>query len=397
VNSTEDALTEALDAAAETIRQDTLRPLPSTVRNTHRKGWLAPMAAALAVTLVAVLAVTLTGSQHSTPSSHRPADSSSAPAQPSRPQFYIEAFGKDFQVRSVATGKLIGKVPVPAFETGEVWGVAAGPDGRTFYLVTSRGSTPQPWIYSFQVTAGGSVTRLRYVARGPVGGPGDVLSPHITVSPDGTELALTMHTVPNYFNETDTIVVVNLRTGAYHLWRGGLVRTIRGISLNIWDLSWSGARTLDFLATWCSNDEWLYCGTGSAQVRSLSIGPGGGSLAASTVLVDLSHFPDVVGMVADQRGHIAIMQVSGRGLPKVRPVVTIDRVAAASGAVIDRLFRHSYPASLNIVGQLTADPSGQYLLVWASPTAFGWLDNATLHPLPGASVKPYLGPYVLAW
>jgi hypothetical protein len=397
VNSTEDALTDALDAAAETIRQDTLRPLPGVVRNTRRKGWLAPLAAAVAVVLVAVLAVTLTGGQRGTSSGRRPASPSSRPAQTPRPQFYTETFRRSLQVRSVATGKLIGDVSVPAIESGEVWGVAAAPGGRTFYVVWSKfgpNVVQQPQIESFQVTGSGTVTRLRYVARGPADGPGDVLDPRVAVSPDGTELALTVHTERNYFQETDTIVVVDLRTGAYHLWRGGLVRTIKGASLDIWDLSWSGDSTLDFLASWCPNYVWHYCGSGSAQVRSLAIGPDGGSLAGSTVLVDLARFPDVVDVFADQQGHVTIMQVSGGGLPKVRQVITIDQVAVPGGAVIGTLFRHSYPPNVNAYGQIAGDPSGQYLMIW---TAFadGWLHDGSLHPLPGSARFP--GPGLFAW
>jgi hypothetical protein len=391
---TEQRLLDAMRAKTSAVRDDALRPLtePSKERSREHRGWLAPLAplaAAVAVALVAVLAVTLTGSQHSSTSSG-PAVPAPAAVQPSRPQFFTEVFGNYLQVRSVATGKVIGKLPMTEQELAVSWGIAAAPDGRTFYLVRSPSSSTRPVIYSFQVTGNDTVTPLRYVASGPSGDTGDVRGQGPVVSPDGTELALGMHTVAGYYDETDTIVVFDLRTGAYHLWRGGLPRTVKGVSLNIWDLSWSGTRRLDFISTWCTNVKWLYCGSGSAQVRELTVGPDGSSLAGSTVLIDLARFPDITDMVADQQGHLVIMQVSGQGkTPYGVPLkVSIDRVAAAGGAELRMLYRRIIPQEPGFAGPIIADPSGQYLMVWL-PGRSGWLHDGTLHPLPVNQPYPF--------
>jgi hypothetical protein len=389
---TEERLLDALRAKTSAVRDEALRPLtePPKERANQHRGWLAPIAAAATVALVAVLAVTLTGGQPTSTSSG-PAVPAPSPAtvQASRPQFFTEAVGNYLQVRSVATGKLIGRLRVTGLGLDVSWGVAAAPDGRTFYLVQAPSKSTRPVVYSFQVTGTGTVTPLRYVASGPSGDPGDAAQEPV-VSPDGTELALTMHTMPNYYDQTDTVVVFDLRTGAYHLWRGGLPRTVKGVSLNIWDMSWSGTSTLDFISTWCPNVEWLYCGSGSAQVRALTVGSDGGRLAASRVLIDLARFPDITDMVADQQGHLVIMQVSGHGKkPYGVPVkVSIDQVAAAGGAELHVLYRRTIPQPSSLIGPILGDPSGQYLMVWL-PSTSGWLQDGTLHPLPAYEPYPF--------
>ena len=66
-------------------------------------------------------------------------------------------------------------------------------------------------------------------------------------------------------------------------------------------------------------------------------------------------------MVADQQGHLAIMQVSPRGEQGVRVRVTIDQVAATDGTVLRVLYQHGYSWNPNQVGPMLSDPSGQYL------------------------------------
>jgi hypothetical protein len=415
---TEERLFDALLAKAGAVRDDELRPLAeprpranrpaarrarrSSQGNRGRRGWLAPLASAVAVMLVAVLAVTLTSSQPSTSSG--PAQTSAAvPA--SRPPFFTEQVHQLLEVRSVANGKLIGQLSLAKFlQSGgeaDLWGITAAPDGRTFYLIyapfSRTGAPVQPLIYSFRVTANDTVTPMRLVARGPAGGPGGGSS--VAVSPDGAELALAMHIPGSYYSNADTIVVFDLHTGAYHQWRGGLRGYVHTEGLTIGDLSWSGPSTVDFVASWCSNGEWLYCGSGTAQVRALNLGTGGGGgLKGTTVLVDLGRYPDVSAVIADQQGHIALMQVSGRTLTAIqrKPTeITIDQVSAANGAVVKVLYRHTFPFNPNLLGPMIGDPSGQYLMVWYSPPSSGWLRNGAFHKLPAN--LPYPNPYGFAW
>jgi hypothetical protein len=71
------------------------------------------------------------------------------------------------------------------------------------------------------------------------------------VSPDGTQLALTVNSrEPGMFGIPDKIVIINLKTGAQSAWQGGLDRP--GQAFNIVNLSWAdGGRSLVFLAQWC--------------------------------------------------------------------------------------------------------------------------------------------------
>jgi hypothetical protein len=401
---TEERLRDALHVRARAVRDDEVRPLaePGTSAG-RRRGWLAPLAAAVAVALVAVLAVTLTSGQRGT-SSRPVGPATPAPAQTATPQFFTEADGTSLQVRSVATGKLIGQLPGSVLNRIGFQQIAAAPDGRTFYLVglmPRLHALPRDMIYTFTITGAGTVTPLRLVARGPFANLGEGDQQNIAVSPDGTELAFTTYIGSSFYDQVATIVVVDLRTGEYHLWRGGL-RHIRAriYYLVLWDLSWSGTGTLDFVASWCGSDDWLYCGSGSAQLRELAIGPDGGSLAGSATLTDLGRFPDLVGVVADQQGHLTIMQVSPRGKGKVREQVTIDQVAATSGAV-RVLYRHSFPWTGSnapygaVCGPMLSDPSGQYLMVWGLGITSGWLHDGTLQRLPANPPYPY--PLGFAW
>ena len=412
---TEERLFDALLAKASAVRDEALRPLaepqPHAKRSAAhresrghrgRRGWLAPLASAVAVMLVAALAVTLTSIRPSTSSG--PAGQASPPAAvaASRPPFFTEQVHSLLEVRSVANGKLIGQLPFGKdLGNAQFWGITAAPGGRTFYLVWApfqRTAAPvRPSIYSFQVTANDTVTPIRLVARGPAGGSGEGAS--MAVSPDGTELALAMHTPGSYSSNVDTIVIFDLRTGAYHLWHGGLPGYVHTEGLNIWDLSWSGPRTVDFVASWCSNEEWLYCGSGTAQVRALNLGTGGGGgLKGTTVLIDLGRFPDVSAVIADQQGHIAIMQVSGRteSANQRQPTeITINQVSASNGTLENVLYRHTFPFNPNPPGPMIGDPSGQYLMIWYSSPSSGWLRNGALHPLPAN--LPYPNPYGFAW
>jgi hypothetical protein len=388
---TEDRLRDALHVKAGAVRDDRLRPLAESrpaARRGHR-GWLAPLSAAVAVTLVAVLAVTLTGNQPS-PSSG-PAGPSPQ-AQAPMPRYFTEIDRASIQVRSVATGKLIGVLPASEVNRMSVVDVAAAPDGRTFYLFTWRLPVrPQPVIYSFSITSTGRLTPVRLVASGPTasfssGGPSFV------VSPDGTELAFTVNTGRQ--SQTPAIVVLNLRTGKHQLWDGGLPTPSKHFGFGLWDLSWSGSRTLDFVASWCGNAEWLYCGTGTAQLRALSVGTDGGSLASSTTLTSLTRFPNVTSVVADQQGRLTITQVSPRGIQGAPVRVTIDQVAAPTGAVLRVLYQRTYPWNPNNIGPVVSDPSGQYLMVWVFGMA-GWVHDGALRRPPANPPYPY--PDDFAW
>src|SRR5580658_8033488 len=128
-------LTNALDAAAGTVRADTLRPLTEPrYRSKRPQPWLAPLAAAAAVALIIGLAVTVTGHVRT----HQPAPPVTAAAA-GTPRYYAEIVFPGSQaathaiiVRSVATGAVIARPASPVGGLPDI--VSAAPDARTFYV-----------------------------------------------------------------------------------------------------------------------------------------------------------------------------------------------------------------------------------------------------------------------
>lgn len=128
------------------------------------------------------------------------------------------------------------------------------------------------------------------------------------VSPDGSQLALAVasaHDDSSASTVASQILVINLRTGAHEIWRGGLDRT--GQTFGIVDLSWTGdGKSLVYLAKWCPPNYLGYglyggfnCSTlghhkhpvqfeGSQAVREVSVTTGGGTLNQGPVLLSQS-------------------------------------------------------------------------------------------------------------
>jgi len=376
---TEDRLADALRAKAATVRADRHRPLPepSRSRARHRAGiWLAPLAAATAVVLVAVTAILLT---HLYPRTKPSVPQAPSPVS-ATPKYYAEFWnGGQVMIRSTATGKVVRWAPEPAGVFGMI--LSAGPDGRTFYMGTAAQRSVNA-IYSFRLTASGAVTPMRKIDGGVVGSTGEMVY-GLAVSPDGTELAVAV--AGARYGLAQTLVVIDLRTGAHHVWQGGLPLWENHLyeGVNIQDLSWSGNQRVDFVTSWCGNEFFAYCGPKTAQVRAVNVASGGGSLAASTVVLgDLARFPKITSMVADQQGHLTIMQVAGWSVRTgTVATVTVEQVSAADGSVQRVLYRRRVTVDANLDGSLIADPSGQHLLLWIDDSLHGWLDHGVLRPM----------------
>jgi hypothetical protein len=400
---TEERLADALRAKAATVRAERHGRLPEAAlsgsrrpRARHRAwNWLAPLAAAAAVVLTAATATLITRA-YTTPPRHTTPSTSQAPARASAtPKYYAEFWIRNqVMIRSTATGKVVRWAPEPAGVAG--MDLAAGPDGRTFYMGTASPQSVNA-IYSFRLTQSGAVTPMRKINGAVIGPAGDMVS-GLAVSADGTEIAVAV--AGARYGRAGTLVVIDLRTGAHHVWQGGLPlwenHTYTGV--NIQDLSWTGNRTLDFVTSWCPNDVWAYCGPGTAQVRTLNIASGGGSLAASTVVLgNLARFPEITGVAADQQGHLMIMQVSGWTQPSGSlasgslatgslATVTVEQVSAADGSVLSVLYRRRVAVDPDLYAWLTADPSGQHQLLWIDDSLHGWLDHGVLRPLQAGSL-----------
>jgi hypothetical protein len=399
MNDVDGVLTGALDAAAETVRADTLRPLTEPgYRSRRPHPWLAPVAAAAAVALIIGLAVTVTGHVRT----HRLTPPVTAAAA-TPPRYYAEI---DFPanppgalgvliVRSVATGAVVARPAGPAGM--DPANVTAAPDDRTFYVAYSVKDGIK--IYSFSITAGGTVTPMTAIAGGFIDNPGGLLQllPNFAVSPDGTNLAavvskgLTNADLRRGWD--DVLVVISLRTGAHRVWQGGLYRS--GMVLSISSMSWAGPATLDFVPSWCKGQEVCFA-AGDTQVRALSVAASGGSLAdSSAVLQRSAAYPNIVAVVAGSGGTLRIMATSDMAAQSGDVTVTIDQVSIAGGKVLRVLYRKRNlpPIVSPDVYRLGTDPSGQYLIAMVYQS--GWQElpgRGAPHPLPGSA-----GAYTIAW
>lgn len=404
---TEQRLEDALHAKAGTVQTDRLRPLTQPRQRSVRvRTWLAPVAAAAAVAFIIGLAVTITGHVHSP---REPQSSASATAS-APPRYYAQAYagpvGGQVVVRSTVTGAVIG---IPANPAAAVIGrlksvspveVAAAPDDRTFYVEFSLGT--RTLIYSFGITDRATVTSMTPVKGGVLNAEGYALDiANLAVSPDGTSLALTVDTA--YSARTpavaDEIIVLDLRTGMRRVWQGGLYRP--GSLFSIQSLSWAGPGTLDFLPTWCtpskapctSSDDTNW----DAQIRSLNLASGRGSLADSTVrLRESAAYPHMASMVADQQGSLNVMVLTSSDYAAFEPTtVIVDKVQASSGALqqvlYHRSFNHTSAVNSYMIG---ADPTGRYITLSISAGLNyldGWLDQGVLRPIPGSAAGDPIG------
>ena len=128
MNTTEEMLADALDAAAETIRPGTLRPLPRAAGGARfrAKVWntrLAPTAAAAAVLLAVGAGIVISGqvgAQHHRPATAGPGPGSGpGPALAPLPRYYAEVEGNISRearfvvVRSTGTGAVVAQIPNP--------------------------------------------------------------------------------------------------------------------------------------------------------------------------------------------------------------------------------------------------------------------------------------------
>ncbi len=435
----EERLADALHASAGRVRDDRLRPLPVLEPVTEPgpsprkawRGWLVPTAAAVSVALVIGLALALTGGP-----SWRPASGPSAGhgnTTFSIPRYFAEftptsSSVMTLEVRSTGTGAVVASAPAPQAPGWSVIvnAMAASPDGRTFYVacnairLTKSPVLRQIWIYRLHVTNAASAAPLTRIKGGVIpGGAGVGVVGRMAVSPDGTKLALAAATGPltrHSLGSIDKIIVVDLRTGARSTWQGGLYRT--GQTLTISDISWAAdGRSLVFLALWCSQLEAPgVCeetsgplGHRQAEVRSLSVGTGGGALGRGALLLtESARYPFIAGAVAGpQVGELSLVVLTGAvgtsgwvGAGGPPPKIVVERVSAVTGSLISvdyssAPFGQGRQPTYVTIG---ADPSGRYLLLtYGGRSGFstGWIYDSKLQFLP--IIQPYFGYPISAW
>ena len=404
VMNTEERLRAATRAAADTVAPGSAPPLrlpgeqPGRARWDQRHRWLramVPLAAAAAVAAVVIASLTLTKGV--------PA-SSGAPASPARPvalngvpAYYValsqpEGTPARAVIRATGTGKVLTTVTPPrpyrgfTFVTGAAddrtfvlaaqrwWDITSGPDGLA---AQNRDNTTPVTFFRLRFdprTRTAQLSRLTHVA-----GPQAAQLAGIGVSPDGSRLALDLHTAE--------IKVVTLATGASRRW----VWPGTTPSSGTWvgngkpggqPLSWAAdGRILAF-------QFWIQSG-GITQVRLLDTTSPGGSLRAARPAVSF------VGHGRVKTGPFGNSIITPDG---TKIVTVASRTRGGRPEVMEFSVRTGQPVipppagnttSLGPWDVLWADSSGRTLIVEAQsgPSGApltGVLRGGRFTPLPGA-------------
>jgi hypothetical protein len=409
MNKVLDRLTDAMSAAAGTIRDEELRPLTMPERRRRLSPWVAPIAAAAAVVLVIGLTVSVSNGLFGT---HRPGGAAHLPAAPLPFYVTIDLGITKIVVRSTATGKVVATVPVtpigsPGSEVGPA--LATGGNG-TFYLAAFERGVPEEHIYRFRLTAAGHVTGFARVPGGTLrsGWAADALA----ASANGSRIAVGAFYYPTHVNpgpeQSDQVVVINTRTGGQRIWRGG---SIAGgyTFFRVASLSWtSGRRDLAVLGQWCRaadpNPGGEECPRQERQAQLRAIkpdAPHGGTVldgrlllrqAPRTFLAQALVSPDgsvITAMVL--RGKVVgNQQISGGFSANL----SAEQVSAATGRPLGVIYRRylgdtsSESGPMNDALTLIADATGSHLILnggicnlHCSNEFTGWLDRGRLIPL----------------
>ena len=420
-----DRLTDAMNAAADTVREDRLRPLaepepgrrrrrrqsrPSRAVERHWPAWIAPVAAAAAVVLLATLAVPVSNLLFGT----RGAGGTAAPPAAPEPFYVATDLGTaQTTVRSTATGKIVAAVPVPAVTADTVSPALAAAGDGTFYIAAFSRHAPREQIYRFRVTTAGQVTGFGRVPGGSLrpGWTADALA----ASPDGSMIAVGaywnrdhhIHGVDYPPNRADQVIVLHTATGAQRAWRGGSpapgYRYFRAASL-----SWTGdSRELAVLGQWCRaatdpGGELCPAGQRQAQVRAIDPAGHGGSILSGRLLLRQSPRNPFLAqaLISPDGSVITAMVLRGNvvGNPDIYGTfpqnMSVERISVAAGRRLHVLYRRRLGDTSSISGPMSdpltliADATGRNLILdggicgpGCTNEFNGWLHAGRLVPL----------------
>jgi hypothetical protein len=406
-----DRLTDAMGAAAGTVREQELRPLAAPERPRRRRrqpAWAVPVAAAAAVVLVIGLAVAVS---HQLFGARRPGAASS-PAAPLPFYVTIDLQATKVVVRSTATGKVVATVPVaPVANAGSsvAPALATGANG-TFYLAAFVRGVRDEQIYRFRLTTAGQVTGFTRV-------PGGTLRPNwaadaLAASANGSRIAAGAFYYPSHANpgteQSDQVVVINTRTGAQRIWGGGALPSGHRY-FRVASLSWAGDdHELAVLGEWCravnpdpggeSCSRWERL----AQLRAIDPArPGGGSVLDGRLLLRQAPRTFLAqALVSPDGSVITAMVLRGKivGNPQIGGMypqnMSVERISAATGHVPGVIYRRDLGDTSETSGPmndpltLIADATGSRLILnggicnLSCGNEFnGWLDGGRLVPL----------------
>lgn len=372
MNTTEERLRDALEARARTVHPETLRalaePMPQPARRRMARakrypGWLVPVAAAAAVVIVAVLSVTLGGRPGHPPATPRP--------DAALPRYYVILHGTDVEARQVASGRIAGTLNL-ARQLGvrDVSESVTTADGRTFYLnVLGAGQSDpfMPSIYRFHLTADGQIAGFAHVTaiQGGIAVNGRTVLPlqSMAASPDGSKLALALGT---------EVVVVDVRTGAQAVWRGGFGGQQEAIQVQ--QVSWTGdGHTLAVLI-------WRLHPDLGAEVRTLNAAANGGSLASTQLALrwQPSGKRLVEQAVISPDGKTIVAAIWPGSGGQRQPGDEVVQYPIAVGRQSLTLYRGPADPQIHVRG----DGSGHWLVIMASKRVLGWIGGGRLHQLP---------------
>jgi hypothetical protein len=410
---TEDRLTDALTAAARAVPEDTLRPLVAPPARRRRPAWITPLAAALGIVLVIGLALAagtrLSGSR---------SPGGPAGAQAPVPRYYVVEGdqGGSPVVRSTGTGKVTATVPVPKAANVGVFDVLASTRGGVFFVAAAAPGTEGQRLYRFRLTSSGQVSGFTPVPGGAIGRhywAADALA----VSPDGSRVAVSVgytwtgssttcggagqQACPLDTPQPDYIEVIDLKTGARSVWRGG-----NGAAYSVASLSWTTRGQLVYLGQTCG-DQKLSSETctnhgRTAVVRALNSAAGGGRLGSGPVLLRQSaRFPYIAQALISPDGRTITavvltgrMTTSGNETDLIPPNLSVIQLSRATGqlhVLYQRYLGNIFGStSAPDVLQLSQDAAGQHWMLNGGvcrnrcPAGGfnGWLRGGQLVPLP---------------
>jgi hypothetical protein len=413
MTSIQDRLTDAMSAAADTVREAELRPLVVPKRRWRQPAWAAPVAAAAAVVVVISLVVSASNGLFGT---HQPGGPDRLPAAPH--QFYLATGIDSWQttVRSTATGKAVAIVPVPSLEaSGSVSPVLATAGKGTFYIAAFQRGVPAEQIYRFRLTPAGHVTGFARIPGGSLrpGWAADALA----ASPDGSLVAVGAYYQRDHRNRgqlygperSDQLVVIHTATGAQSIWRGG--SPARGYKyFRVASLSWTGdSRELAVLGEWCrtagnAGGELCPARQRQAQLRAIEpAGHSGGSVLGGRLLLQESpRIPFVAqALISPDGSTITAMVLRGRTIGNLDmsgafPAnLFVEQVSVATGRQLTVLYQRHLGDTSEVSGpmadplEMSADAAGRNLILNGGicnrgcTNAFnGWLHAGRLVPLP---------------
>jgi hypothetical protein len=390
---TENRLADALGARASAVSEESLRPLgvaSPAVRDHEPRSpwrWIAPLAAATSVALIATVVAYLA------PRSQPAQPASSAPFAYYVWQSALPNGRIGLQVRSTATGAMVATVPEPRGTYGWQWAGAQAGFHSYVAVASCRTCGYKLTVYRFRLTAAGRVTGLRRLTNVRPIPDRKQLPGSFSLAPDGSELAYTDSGFLFHARQPE-VVIINLMTGATKIWRGGLSRP--GSDLQLGTLSWSSSSNeLAFTVARCpgllgfSSHPQHRAGCTPWTVRSLNPAARGGLLTSGSVLMrrDPQPYNSVPGPVLSPSGE-AILQTTYPVWLTPGAQVHLNAIRSISTTTGRQQVLRRWRSSQ--ISQLIS--TGGIVLVWSEDMGggpqrvIGWIGaSGTFRPLPWQS------------